>query len=562
MEKGRVVFMKKRVYRGWFSLIALVLVLAGCSGGASPNDSGAEGGSAGTGGETGTVPISVFVNTDGNIDYKTNQFTKVLEKKANVKLQFTEVPYDGAAEKRQISLASGDYPDLYMLIPWVDKFSQSDLVKFGQQGVILPLNDLIDQYAPNIKKALDDHPDYKAMSIAPDGNIYGLTMLNECFHCSYPNKMWVNTSWLKKLNLEVPKTTEDFKKMLEAFKTKDPNGNGKADEVPLSGSIENFGVHILPFLMNGFIYDDDKYYLTVNGDKVDIAANKPEWKEGLAYARSLYAEGLIDPGAFTQNADAFKLIGNNTATELLGAGASMHPAIFTDTGEGNKYSSHYDAIPPLQGPHAAYATFNYPVEPGATFVLTNKASKEVQISAIKMLDYIYTEEGQLLGNYGEEGKDWVKPKEGDVPLNEKARPIFKTLEQPAGSEPRNSAWGATAQYDHTREFRDGWIQETDIYKNSGYERRLQEATYLYENKQPKEVYPNWSVWIDPAAADEQSMLQQNIKDYVDQNALQFVTGAKNLDKDWDAYVKGLDALNLKRYLEIMQQAYDTTKKAE
>ncbi|KAF9108976.1 hypothetical protein BGX30_008590, partial [Mortierella sp. GBA39] len=133
---------------------------------------------------------------------------------------------------------------------------------------------------------------------------------------------------------------------------------------------------------------------------------------------------------------------------------------------------------------------------------------------------------------------------------------------PAGSEPRNSAWGATAQYDHTREFRDGWIQETDIYKNSGYERRLQEATYLYENKQPKEVYPNWSVWIDPAAADEQSMLQQNIKDYVDQNALQFVTGAKNLDKDWDAYVKGLDALNLKRYLEIMQQAYDTTKKAE
>ncbi|KAF9117334.1 hypothetical protein BGX30_005577, partial [Mortierella sp. GBA39] len=323
--------MKKRVYRGWFSLIALVLVLAGCSGGASPNDSGAEGGSAGTGGETGTVPISVFVNTDGNIDYKTNLFTKVLEKKANVKLQFTEVPYDGAAEKRQISLASGDYPDLYMLIPWVDKFSQSDLVKFGQQGVILPLNDLIDQYAPNIKKALDDHPDYKAMSIAPDGNIYGLTMLNECFHCSYPNKMWVNTSWLKKLNLEVPKTTEDFKKMLEAFK---------------------------------------------NGDKVDIAANKPEWKEGLAYARSLYAEGLIDPGAFTQNADAFKLIGNNTATELLGAGASMHPAIFTDTGEGNKYSSHYDAIPPLQGPHAAYATFNYPVEPGATFVLTNKASKE------------------------------------------------------------------------------------------------------------------------------------------------------------------------------------------
>ncbi|HEY9337889.1 MAG TPA: ABC transporter substrate-binding protein, partial [Kribbella sp.] len=70
------------------------------------------------------------------------------------------------------------------------------------------------------------------------------------------------------------------------------------------------------------------------------------------------------------------------------------------------------------------------------------------------------------------------------------------------------------------------------------------------------VYPYWKVWIEPTLANEMATLQTNIDNYVQQNALQFVTGSKNLDTDWDSYVKGLDGLGLKRYLEIQQTAYD------
>src|SRR4029453_4320984 len=144
-------------------------------------------------------------------------------------------------------------------------------------GVFLPLNGLIDQYAPNIKAAMEKEPLLKALNTAPDGNIYGLVAYSQCFHCSYPNKMWVNTKWLKQLGLEMPKTTAEFKAMLKAFKENDPNGNGVHDEVPLTGSIEDFGVRIIPYLMNGFIYDDDRNYLYMNNGKVDTAANKPQW---------------------------------------------------------------------------------------------------------------------------------------------------------------------------------------------------------------------------------------------------------------------------------------------
>jgi putative aldouronate transport system substrate-binding protein len=506
------------------------------------------------------VTIKIFSPQDPNTDLATNSFTQEAEKKFNIKFEWQTTTFDGnaAKEKRQVALASGDYPDLFMLIPWVDQFTQLDLLKYGQQGVIIPLNDLIDQYAPNVKAALDKYPAFKAITIAPDGKIYGLPQLIECYHCGYGNKMWINTKWLKKLNLSTPKTTEDFKNMLTAFKTKDPNGNGKADEVPLSGSTEDYGVRMIPFLMNGFIYDDDRTFLIVNDGKVDTVANKPEWREGLGYIKSLYDAGMIDPGAFTQNAEAYKKIGDNADSEILGAGAGMHPAIFVTTGDNAPYGADFDAIPPLQGPHGAYATYLPNTVPGATFVLTNKASKEAQIAAIKLVDYMFTQDGQLRAHFGEEGKDWRRPQAGDMAIEQGVQPIFATIPLGKDEKPHNSSWGAIAQYFQPLTFRNGWVQGSDIYASNGYERRLQEATHLYDGKESKDLFPFWAIWPDPATSDAIALQRTNINDYVNQNALQFITGAKSLDNDWDAYVKGLDQLDLKGYLAAMQKAYDAS----
>jgi ABC-type glycerol-3-phosphate transport system substrate-binding protein len=97
--------------------------------------------------------IRIFAPQNAEQDMATNAFTLSLEEMFNVKFEWTVTTYDGtsAAEERNLALASGDYPDVFMLIPWVDQFTQIDLLRYGQQGVILPLNDLIEQYAPNIK---------------------------------------------------------------------------------------------------------------------------------------------------------------------------------------------------------------------------------------------------------------------------------------------------------------------------------------------------------------------------------------------------------------------------
>ncbi|MGO4542195.1 extracellular solute-binding protein [Paenibacillus sp. 2TAB19] len=540
-------------------LIAVLLIpfiLGGCT------DINNKGGSEdGSGKDADAVPIRVFAQQDTWFDLATNDFSKELEKKFNAKFEWIAVPYEGAREKRQISLASGDYADAYILTSYIDQFSQADVLRYGQQGVFLPLNELIEQYAPHIKAAMEQNPTLRAYSTAPDGNIYGLVGYSECYHCSYPSKMWLNTKWMEQLGLAIPQTTEQFKQVLQAFKTQDPNGNGVADEIPLSGSIEDFGVRVIPFLMNGFIYDDDRTYLHLTNGRVDTVADKPEWKEGLAYIKSLYDEGLIDPGAFSQNAEAFKRIGENDGEQLLGAAAAMHPAIFVDVGPDNTRGSDYSPLAPLQGPNASFATYSrIGVAPGAKFVITNKASREAQIALIQMVDYMYTPEGQAFAEVGMEDVDWRKPALGELALNPDVKPVFASIPDKDGEKPNNSNWSGMGHFYMPKTYRESWVQGMDIYAPDGYERRLMEATKLYDGHEPDEVLSVESLWIHPDEADEVNFLQINLKNYVEEYALQFITGNQKLDEDWESYVKGLHDLNVDRYVAIMQKAYDSALK--
>ena len=408
--------MKKTLLSMFMLVLAVTLVLSGCSGKNTESSNSAQGnGSSGGAESTKPVEISVFAVQESGIDIPTNKFTKFLEEKFNIKFNWQINPSDGAKEKRQISLASGDYPEAYLLTAYIDEFSQADVLKYGQQGVLIPLNDLIDKYAPNIKKAMEETPEMKALYTAPDGNIYGLGAYTECFHCSYPNKMWVNTEWLKKLNLEEPKTTEEFKAMLQAFKTQDPNGNGKADEVPLSGSIEDFGVRIVPYLMNAFVYDDDRNYLNLENGKVVSAAIKPEWREGLAYIKSLYDEGLIDPD-FALSDDFSQAFAQQVVNSIAGAGTPntnepVYNGYYANL-KANNPDAVLEAIDPFSTPDGKHPKPVY--EPIGAYIMVPKTSKNAE-AAVKYLNWMADPSNILVLQNGEEGVSYEMSEDG-LPL--------------------------------------------------------------------------------------------------------------------------------------------------
>ncbi len=535
----------------------LALALAACS-----SDKSADGAKNETTAD-GKVIIDVLTPSDQTMNLDTNQVTKIMSDKFKIQFRWQTTTFDAgpAKEKRQIALASNDYPDLFFLIPWVDAFTQAEVLKLGQQGVALPLEQLIKDNAPNIQKALDSNKTYKEMSTAPDGHIYALPQWADCKHCTYPDKLWMNSTWLKKLGLQQPKTTEELRTVLQAFKTKDPNGNGKADEIPMTSDPQDSS--LIAYLMGAFAYDPvganngNRSLLTLNGDKVTTPVNTDAWKEGLKYINSLYKEGLIDQAAFTQNAQALQAQGNNPKAITLGSVPVLHPYIFVQGDSKDGRDRQYDAVPPLTGPDGkSYTGLNYPTSTGYTFMLTNKASKEAQVAAIKMLDYIYTDEGQEITNMGPLNVGWKKPGPNDIALDKATKPLYN----PVQNAPKNISWGALGQYNNTLAYRNAQVVPADAYSSAGYERRLFDATKLYEGHEDKAQYfPQTSVWPDPSLSGELATLQTNLSSYVNQNQLAFITGSKNIDTGWDAYVKGLDSTGMPRYLEIQQQAYDKYK---
>ncbi|MGP3969200.1 ABC transporter substrate-binding protein [Streptomyces sp. 6N223] len=538
---------------------ALLATLAACSGG--------------TGGTStseplptikGNPPVTLTVfapQQDWVDDMDKNAFTDLIKDEFNItiKWQTTTLDATAAKEKRQISLASGDLPDVYLLIPWLDQFSQAELLRYGGQGIIQPLNQLIDQYAPNIQDAFTETPEFERMATAPDDNIYGMPQWNDCYHCSHGFKTWINQEWLDNLGLEMPTTTDEFREVLRAFKNDDPNGNGKSDEIPLSGSAEN---SLIPFLMNAFAYYpaplttiDVNPTLFMNDGQADIQANKEGWREGLRYIQSLYDEGLIDSSAFTQNGDAYIQQGDHANDVILGAAAAMHPGLFVTTGQENGRDFDYAAMEPLSGPDGtSYATYQPSSFAGATFVLTTQATQTEQIQAIKMLDYLFTDEGRANGHFGLKGTGWEEPEEGEIALDETMEPALRAI-----PEQNTGAWSAMSQYYHTEEFRNSQVTAADPMTPEGYERRLFEATQLYEPHADQDlVFPIAETWIDNTVASELATLQTNLGTYIQQSAVQFITGQKSLDSDWDSYLGELDGLGLDRFLEIYQQSYDAS----
>ncbi|MGM0882171.1 MAG: ABC transporter substrate-binding protein [Bacillota bacterium] len=545
----------------FFSMLALVLSLTLVLSACGKSNEGSNSNSNSTtnteekepAADSGPVAMTFFA-PQGKAPLEDNSYTKHVEEKFNVKIKWDLAPADALVDRRQLLLASGDYPEVFL----EGKLTHTDLLTYGKQGVFLPLNDLIEKYAPNIKAMMEKKSYFKDAITATDGNIYALPRLNECYHCTFSQKFWMNKEWLDKVGLPVPTTTDELYTVLKAFKEKDPNGNGKADEIPLTGAPNKtvWNGNIDAYLMNSFIYNDNGKYLTLNDGKVDFAANKEGWKQGLIYMNKLYKEGLIDPASFTQNDQAIGQLGNREGDELVGSITTALVSYLVNPYDDKlTRHKHWVIVPPLKGPEGVQLAGASQGIGDFQFAITNKATEAQQIAAIKIADYAFSEEGALLSEWGtDEGKGWelAQPSEKNID-GKPAKYSTANLPEQDPDLIRNDSWSQMGPKDLTKEFRDLFAVGQDPLTSDGYETRLAQATNAYAPYSPKEIYPS-GVFIRPEDTDAAAQLTTSIQDYVTTNMAQFIIGSKDIQKDWDAYVKGFDGLNLAKYIEIYSNA--------
>jgi putative aldouronate transport system substrate-binding protein len=488
--------------------------------------------------------LKVFTLNDPVIEnIETNELTKEYEEKTNIHIDWSLVSSKDMEQKRNLLLAANsDLPDVFMNT----KISNVQQVQYGNQGVLLELNGLIDKYGFHIKKLLDANPLIKQMITTPNGKIYALPSVEETYHTTLGQKLWINQDWLTKLGLKMPETTDELYTVLKAFKEKDPNGNGKADEIPLTGSINGYNTNVYHFILSAFVYDrgfDERPFILDNG-KVSTSFDNAEWKEGLKYLNKLYKEGLLDKGAITQDNAQLKQLGNNKNDVLIGAVTAGAMTGFMAAGTERMKS--YTSVPPLKGPKGVQTTGYYPYQVDSGKFAISSASKNPE-AAIRWIDWFYSIDGTLRSNAGRQDIEWRYGKDGEKGIDGNKGTFFRILKF---GNTQNVHWNKNTPAYYPQAFRSANIAEATDQESILY----QETKKKYEPFKPKEVLPPF--YLEEKVAEEYNGIDFSIMEYVKESTARFVVGDLDADKDWDSYLKELDKIGLKKYVDLTQKAYD------
>ncbi|GGG05565.1 ABC transporter substrate-binding protein [Paenibacillus albidus] len=535
-------------------------ILSACSGGGKAGNNAdsqnANSGAAVT--EAGQFPIvdekiTLRVMTGANPaveNFDTNEFTKYFEELTNIHVEWEIVPTSTVSEKLNLALASGDLPDVIMTM----NVTPEQQALYGQQGVLLPLNDYIEKYGVNTKKMFAESPLVKPTITSADGNIYALPAPNECYHCSMRQKLWIYEPWLEKLNLKMPATTGEFYEVLKAFKTQDPNGNGIADEIPFSGAPQTGQTSTLTtgvenFLMNSFTYAPyTRLYVNEEG-KVDVPFNKEGWKAGLAYLNRLYKEGLMDPQALTRDAAQLVQLGENPDVPILGAASGPNQSALTQLNGSSGRWLEYVAVAPLKGPDGLQVTQYdpYQVAPGQ-FVITNKAANPE--AAFRFADALYDREITLRSTIGEPDTEWRWAKDGEIGLNGEAA-VYMDMSKFGVTQ--NKHWSQTGIAYRPNSLRLGLVANPDNPLDSILYNETKEKYEPYR-VEVETVLPPLNFTVDQSS--EIADLSKTLYDYTNEMMARFIIGDASLDAEWESYLDTLESMNLSRYLEIYQEAYE------
>lgn len=527
---------------------------------------------AGDGKNSETAPkevMTMFITSSPLIeDFATNDFTIYMEGKTGIKWDFQTAPQDSLEEKMNLALQSGDYPDVF----W--KCSPApDFARYGsKEGIIIPLDDLInEENMPNYMHLVSEYPQYLDMTREADGKIYSLCSVNECFHCMYARKLWVNTELLDQIGADIPKTTQDFYDVCEKYLQYNPEG------IALTGC-DDTGWHssVYKWMMGSFLLvSDGKVDEVLSPDgKVVSAATDDRYKEALKYLNSLYKLGAIDESAFSQGAEEMKSLVNRDPASVLffPQGASVN---VIDPITNKELFEKYDVLEPLQGPEGVSITpcFKYSGGQSGAFCITDKC-KDPE-GALRWADWFYglSENDSLnlpgiMSCFGfNEGEYELNP-EGWLGLNGKPAVVRVAEDFVWSSDPQNHDWQDNVLTANLAECRnsEAMFKEEDyegLKPHDNSEKLLYDET---ENKQaPHAQDPAKDGDILPElklTAEESSQIGTmvvEVQKLIEENAATFITGQKNIDTEWENYKKDLDNAGLQTILEVYNTAYQRQK---
>lgn len=519
--------------------------MAGCSGGTSTSDSGKSTATSGEKVKLKAIMLKHPLTQDLN---KMEWLTKI-EKEAGVQIEWQQITADWDQKKGTL-LASGDIPDL---IVGANAVIDSDFSQFP--GLFQDLTDLIQKDAPNIQKMFSEKPETKKIATQLDGKIYGIPKYQR-FWPQTVSRQYINKQWLDKLGLKAPTNWDELYNVLMAFKTKDPNGNGKADEIPMdfSPTPTNFGYFNASILLSstGITLSNaspDGYF--VENGKVKNFYVDDRYKQLVVFLNKCFKSGLINPETFTQDYTKYQSVARGTGN-LAKVGFTWGWEV-TDR-VGNTLAPQYESIAPLK------VSADSSIEPSWDYDYDslNYGSDMIEMSskcankdaAMKFIDKFYdpTVSMQVLfGSLGTNIKD-----NGD-----KTYSVLPPTD--SKMDPGTWKWTSSMADDGPMYISDSLklTLGTDMVSNQKQTEPLKST--LDKIDKNKNVMPDMYIKYSSADNNQLALVRTSLNTL---GIKKWANWIKNggVEQEWDTYVANCNKAGLQNALKIKQQYYDNYMK--
>lgn len=489
-------------------------------------------------------------------DWNTMPFFTAWSELTGVTVEWEMVPQDGYQEKKNLKFAAGDIPDLLFRAG----ITGEDRINYGvdSDGSIglLALNDLIEEYGANIQAMYEAVPYAKAQATQYNGMIYDLPRVEEASNDRL-HIVWINQSWLNNLEMSKPTTIDELLTVLRAFRDEDANGNGDpTDEIPISDFSSSIDRIMMDF-MGSFGCGNMGYIGPWNYDyetgTIYFYKNTENWKAFLGFMHTLYEEKLLDADFFTNDSARYSAL---LAEDRIG----IHAQCSTGDAGDNWYK--WDVLLPvvgIEGEKPCYGQTGTAVLESGTAAIS--CTNPYPVETFKMLDFLYSDEGFILQNYGGlEGQTYYIDDNGCFHTTYEdgtyVWEAYNNCEIQYWGECSPYYGGSTPIWNKTNEYK------AEMFPNE----ELSALNYArtQERNKAHELYLNDYVDMDIISgslnftADETEALKSFTDDgnsYISEMTMKFITGEASLETDWDTYCQTLDKMGLASFQEIYNTAY-------
>jgi putative aldouronate transport system substrate-binding protein len=476
-----------------------------------------------------TVTVNALIQRPGHVPTAFDEQTLIAEmqERANIDIVFEEVPVAQVREKTNLLFASREFPDMIFVAGVNDRL----LWDAAQAGDVWALNDLVDEYAPNWKRAFEERPVIRNAISMPDGNYYSLPYYREILNdFGIRDIQAINVDWLHTLGLEMPTTTEELYQTLKAFRQGIDDGTLPADSIPwyfffhswVGGEWEIYNAFGLWMKGQGA---GSQRYLSVNNGTVEFGATDEKLKDAVNYLHRLLSEDLIPEEVFTDAWDDY-LAKTRSVPPITGMWGSYF--IVTPVEEW------FDPLPPVAGPAGVQRFRSQPVRLQKNqFTLFTKF--ELPEVMVRFIDAWADDDFSVQASYGgpmiEQGADGTRTVVGRGTdwYNHGPHNHFPSYISKRASD--------AVRWTGEQGFRDQYVNEVFAPHLWPQDRHFAYITFNDEEQE------------------ELSILQTEIGDYVKRAIAGWIVDG-NVDAEWDDYLKQLDRIDLPKAMEIYQAAYD------